>query len=194
MRLKLTNLTLVAAFFLAGCQGMKAEDFAGTKPELRIEEYFIGRTRAWGIFQDRFGNLRRQFVVDIVGRMEGEELVLVEDFAYADGEMDQRIWRIRKIDDNTYEGHADDVIGAAKGTAYGNALNWRYTMALPVGDSVWNVNFDDWMFLQPDNVLINRAEVGKFGLNIGVVTLTFQKMAPMRTAAGERDLRLVAAN
>ena len=168
-------LTAALLFLTAGCSGMKPEDFEGREPRLLIEDYFAGDTRAWGLFEDRFGTLRREFVVDIAGTWDGETLTLVEDFAYADGETEQRIWTIRKLDDHRYEGTADDVIGKAEGLSYGNALNWRYTLALKVGDSVWNVRFDDWMFLQRDEVLVNRARVSKFGVEIGEVTIFFRK-------------------
>ncbi len=171
----LRSLAAALLFLTAGCSGMKAEDFEGREPRLLIEDYFAGDTRAWGLFEDRFGTLRREFVVDIAGTWDGETLTLVEDFAYADGETDQRIWTIRKLDDHRYEGTADDVIGKAEGVSYGNALNWRYTLALKVGDSVWNVRFDDWMFLQRDDVLVNRARVSKFGIEIGEVTIFFRK-------------------
>jgi hypothetical protein len=154
---------------------MKPQDFANTEPRLVIEEYFGGQTKAWGIFEDRFGDLRRQFMVDIVGTWDGRELVLKEDFLYEDGETDRRVWRIIKVNANRYEGRADDVIGTATGQSYGNALNWRYTLDLKVGDGSWRVAFDDWMFLQRDGVLINRARVYKWGLRIGEVTLVFSK-------------------
>ncbi len=156
---------------------MKPEDFAGREPALLIEEYFAGNTKAWGIFQDRFGRVRRQFEVEIDGTWDGETLTLVEDFLYDDGETEQRIWRIKKRGAHDYEGRADGVIGIAEGRAYGNALNWRYRFALEVGESTWNVSFDDWLFLQSDGVLINRAEVSKFGIKLGEVTLMFRQMA-----------------
>lgn len=162
---------------LTGCNGMKPEDFAGREPKLVLEQYFDGRSKAWGIFQDRFGRLRRQFEVEIDGSWDGEELTLVEDFIYDDGEQEQRIWRIKKTGDHGYEGRAADVIGVAKGESYGNALNWQYQFALKVGDDTWNVAFDDWLFLQSDGVLINRAEVTKFGFKIGEVTLAFRKLS-----------------
>ena len=160
---------------LSGCTDMKPTDFSDTRPVLRIEDYFDGQTKAWGIFEDRFGDLRRQFVVDIQGTWDGTELVLDERFLYSDGESNRRVWTIRKIDDHNYEGSADDVIGTAKGQAYGNALNWRYDMDLNIGESTLRVHFNDWMFLQEDGILVNRARVSKFGIEIGEVTLFFQK-------------------
>ena len=171
--------TLLGMIFLgvvlAGCGGMDIKKFEAATPQLVLEEYFAGKTRAWGIFEDRFGTLRRQFTVDIVGRWDGRTLVLDERFVYRDGERDRRVWTIEKVGPNRYQGRADDVIGVATGEAKGNALSWRYNMDLKVGDSTLRVHFDDWMFLQPDNVLINRARVSKWGVELGQVTLFFSK-------------------
>ena len=163
-------------FLISGCSSnMKTEDFIGQQPRLVLEDYFVGQTKAWGMFHDRFGNLKRQFLVDIKGSWDGERLVLDENFVYADGEIDRRIWKITKINNNTYTGTADDVIGVAKGSTFGNALNWSYEMDLKVGGSSYRVKFNDWMYLQPDGVLLNRAEISKWGIQLGIVTLSFQK-------------------
>jgi hypothetical protein len=154
---------------------MKPTDFKDTTPALVIEEYFAGETRAWGLFEDRFGRLRRQFTVDITGTWDGNELVLDERFQYSDGGTDRRVWKITKTGPHTYEGRADDVVGVASGEAYGNALNWSYAMDLKVGDGTMRVRFNDWMFLQPSGVLLNRARVSKLGFKIGEVTLAFVK-------------------
>ncbi|MDJ0934107.1 MAG: DUF3833 domain-containing protein [Kiloniellales bacterium] len=185
-------ISLALALSLTGCGSMKPEDFAGREPRLLLEEYFAGKTKALGIFVDRFGNLRRQFAVDIDGTWDGDTLTLVEDFLYDDGEIEQRVWRIRKTGAHSYEGRAGDVIGPAAGKAYGNVLNWQYRLALKVGDSTWKVDFDDWMFLQDDNVIINRAEISKFGFKLGDVTIVFTK--PAASQAGmQPEFSIVAA-
>jgi hypothetical protein len=188
-------LIVVAGFLLAGCSSMKPESFADAEPRLVLEEYFAGRTRAWGIFEDRFGTLRRQFVVDINGTWDGRELVLEEDFRYDDGETDRRVWRIVRNDEHHYEGRAADVVGTATGIAYGNALNWRYTLDLKAGERTWRVDFDDWMFLQSDDVLINRARVRKWGVTVGEVTIVFARTWPGKEAAatGFSEPRRMAA-
>ncbi len=155
---------------------MKIEDYAAFEPKLDLFQYFQGNTRGWGVFQDRSGALKRQFVVDIKGEVNKDgELVLTEDFVWNDGEISQRIWYIRKQDAHRYNGRAADVVGEAKGVAYGNALNWQYGLNLPVDGKVWQVHFDDWMYLQPDGVLLNRAKMSKFGFTLGEVTISFQK-------------------
>jgi len=150
--------------------------FSNNKPQFKLEEYFNGKTEAWGMFHDRFGNLKRSFRVDIIGTLDSDILTLDEKFLYDDGEKDTRIWTIRILGDNKYSGEASDVVGKAMGISSGNALNWKYKLNLKVKDSTIMVDFDDWMFLQDKGVLINRAEVKKWGLNIGVVTITFLKL------------------
>ena len=188
-----SRMAIAAVMFLMGCSSMKPQDFAGSEPRLVIEEYFVGETKAWGLFEDRFGNVRRQFLVDIVGTWDGRELVLEEDFTFDDGETDRRVWRIVKTGDHTYQGHADDVVGTARGVAYGNALNWRYDLNLKIKDSIWRVHFNDWMFLQPDGALMNRARVSKFGLDIGEVTIVFKKAPANVSALLEQSLNQTVA-
>jgi Protein of unknown function (DUF3833) len=168
-------LCAAAAALMTGCSSMSTAEFAQHTPKLNVEDYFEGSTRAWGIFEDRFGRIRRQFTVDMTGRRDGEELVLEERFTYDDGDTDSRVWRIRKTGDGAYEGRAGDVIGVAAGEAAGNALHWRYTLNLRVGNGTWAVAFDDWMFLQPGGVLLNRAHMSKWGVEIGSLSLFFQK-------------------
>ena len=164
-------------FFLGSCSmNMNINDFKGSKPELILEDYFSGKVKAWGMFHDRFGNLKRSFTVDILGEIEDDVLTLNENFIYNDGETETRIWKIKILGENNYSGTAADVLGEAVGKSSGNALNWRYSLNLKVKDSLVKVDFDDWMFLQDRNILINRAEVKKWGINIGVVSITFLKI------------------
>lgn len=111
----------------------------------------------------------------MIGTWDGNNGILDEDFVYDDGEKQKRIWRITKNPDGTFTGTADDVVGEAVGRSEGFALNWRYTMALPVDDKVYEVQFDDWMYLVNAKNVINRASVSKFGLHVGEVTLFIQK-------------------
>jgi len=172
MRIKQVVLLCVAVL-LSGCSPMKTDPLSQQGPALKIEQFFQGKVYAWGIFEDRFGNLRRQFQVEIDGDWNGERLILDERFLYGDGERDHRVWTITRTGEGQYLGRADDIVGTAEGLSEGNRLNWRYKMDLKVGDGSWRVTFDDWMYLQPGNVLVNKAEVRKWGVQLGVVTLFF---------------------
>jgi hypothetical protein len=172
------KILLISVFFLSlnACSAVDIRQYQETVPRLSLYNYFQGSTRGWGIVQNRKGVLTRQFVVDIEGRInEQGELVLDEKFLWRDGEKSTRVWTIAQIDSHQYNGNAADVANIAKGQSYGNVLNWQYTLNLKVDDSTWKIDFDDWMFLQPDNVLINKAEMKKFGFKVGEVTIVFFK-------------------
>lgn len=140
-----------------------------------LESYFLGETRAWGLFEDRFGTLRRRFVVDIVGRVEGDRLFLDESFTFSDGEREHRQWRIDRVEDGSYVGHADGVIGSARGTQQDNVLNWSYLFNLEVQGRKIRVKFDDRMCFEAGGVMLNRATISKFGIELGTVFIAFFK-------------------
>ena len=101
--------------------------------------------------------------------------VLDESFTWSDGTTSKRVWTLKLQPDGSFRGRADDVIGEAVGEVAGNALRWRYVLALPVDDKIYHVDFDDWMFLMDDKVMLNRSYMSKWGFNLGEVTLTFVK-------------------
>ena len=153
------------------------KQFENNTPKLDLFSFFKGETIAYGIFEDRFGNLKRQFRVNITGNVDNKVLTLDESFLYDDGEKAKRIWKIKKIIDDeqkiSYEGQAEDVEGKATGSVVGNTLNWSYDIFLNIKGSNIKVHFNDWIYKQSDDLAINRAYVSKFGINIGSVTLVF---------------------
>ena len=166
---------LAASVATACASSSSLEQFQSAPRQLVLEDYFLGETSAYGLFEDRFGKVRRQFKVDITGELEGNRLTLTENFLYDDGERETRIWEIDVLGDGRYRGTAGDVTGIAEGQVSGNAFNWKYKVDLKVGGSTWNVGFNDWMFLMQDDVLINRAYVTRYGIEIGQVTIAFRK-------------------
>ncbi len=107
---------------------MKPEDFKNEEPILKIEKYFDGEVKAWGILQDRKGKITRQFSANMFGKYENNILTLEEEFFWKDGENQKRIWKIEKIDDHNYLGTSSDVVGKAKGVSYGSAIKFEYTL------------------------------------------------------------------
>ncbi len=174
-RLLLTSGAAVAALTLTGCAGPQIGDYAAEKPVLDLRQYFNGTLDAYGVFTDRSGKVVQRFTVVMRCSWNGEEGVLDEDFIYSDGTKQKRIWRLKHLGNGRYEGRADDVVGVAQGQTAGNAFRWGYTLALPVDGKVWEVQFDDWMYLMDERVMLNKAAMSKFGIFLGEVTLTFVK-------------------
>ena len=150
-----TSVAAASVLALAGCAAPNIQDYATEKPVLDLRSYFNGTLDGYGIFTDRGGKVVRRFTVVIRCSWDGDEGVLDEDFSYSDGKQEKRVWRIRRLADGRYSGRAGDIVGEARGVARGNTLNWSYTMALPVDGRVIEVQFDDWMYLMDDSVMLN---------------------------------------
>jgi hypothetical protein len=160
---------------LAGCGTVTVEDYRDQRPVLDLRRYFDGTIDAWGMFQDRSGKVVKRFYVRIDAKWTGDAGTLDEHFEYADGTRSRRVWTITRIDEHRYRGTAADVVGEARGEAYGNALRWQYVLNLEVDGKTWAVDFDDWMYLMDDRVMLNRSVMSKFGVYLGEVTLSFSK-------------------
>jgi hypothetical protein len=165
------------ALAINGCASNNIEAYKSEKPELDLRSYFNGTLDAYGIFTDRSGQVVKRFGVVMQCTWTGDDGVLDEAFTYSDGSTQRRVWRLKKLPDGRYTGQADDVVGGAVGQARGNALNWRYTLALPVDGKVYEVQFDDWMYLMTPMVMLNKASMSKFGVFLGEVTLSFTRRA-----------------
>ena len=166
---------MVALFGLWGCSSVEIDKYRSETPVLNLREYFNGTLEAHGIFQDRSGEVVKRFTVIIDASWQGEVGTLDERFTYSDGSTQRRVWTITRTGEGRYVGRADDVVGEARGESAGNALRWRYVLALPVDGKVYNVDFDDWMFLMDDRVMLNRSVMSKWGFRLGEVTLSFYK-------------------
>lgn len=171
-------ILIISIFLITSCSNnsaMKPEDFKSKEPRLVIEEYLSGKIKAWGVLQNRSGKVTRQFSADLNGTWDGKELILKEKFIWDDGEIQDREWKINKIDEHNYEGTAGDVVGKAIGYSYGPAFKFEYVLLVPVKGRELKITFDDWIFKQDERVAINRATMTKFGFKVAELTVVFVK-------------------
>ncbi|MFT5363310.1 MAG: hypothetical protein ACI9KS_000497 [Sulfitobacter sp.] len=162
---------------LAACGTPSLDQPKLSDRELNLEEFFDGRSVAYGQFKDVLGNVSRRFEVAIEGTWDGQTLTLVEDFVYDDASTEQRVWTLTKTGPDSWQGTAPGVEGEAIGEEAGDTFNWGYTIDLPVaGGETVNVRFDDWMWLLSEDRLLNKAYMYRFGLYVGEVTIMFEKL------------------
>ena len=175
----LFSLALILIEF-TGCSSLPPADFARVEPRFNPAAFFTGKTHSWGVFENRAGEPARRFATDAVGTRERDgTLVLRQKFTYTDGTTQGRVWRIRQLDAHRFEATANDVVGTARGEAYGNAFRWEYTVALKPGNPLFDVRLKQWMYLQPGGqTMMNRATIHKFGAQIAQVTEFFRREGP----------------
>jgi hypothetical protein len=139
------------------------------------EQYFAGRLSGYGIFFGPLGKARQQFTAEIEGKVENEVLLLEERLTFQDGRDSKRLYRIQETDHGKYSLSGDSIVGPGTIEASKNTLHWKYRLKVLVGKREVVLAFDDWMYLQPDGVVLNRAWASKFGIPVGQLFLTIHR-------------------
>lgn len=176
MKRILTTALVSLALFCGACSTPSVENYAGTSPELDPIKFFDGEVRAWGMVQDSSGQVTRRFKADYSGQRTGDTVVVNERTTYTDGEVEERTWTFKRSGEHSYTGETADLVGVAQASVHGHALNWNYVFKVRTKDKTWELDFDDWMYQIDDNVILNRVTMRKFGLRVGELTVTFQRV------------------
>lgn len=172
------NVFFVLILGLLSSCSTAIDHYRDSSPNFKLEAFFNGPLRAYGMVQDYSEQVTRRFIVNMIARWEGNEGILEEDFIYADGEKQRRVWYLNKLSEHHYQGRADDVVGIAEGHVEGFALNWNYTLQVPIDGEIMEFQLDDWMYLVDENHLLNRATMKKFGLPVAEITLYIERVQP----------------
>jgi len=170
-------LLLICCLVLNACS-TPLDQYKSQTPTLALETFFNGQLRAYGMVQDYSNKVTRRFSVDMVGTWQDNKGILEEDFLYADGEQQRRVWHLTKLADGQYSGRAEDVVGTARGRVEGFAFNWGYTLQVPIDGEIMEFQLDDWMYLVEENHLLNRATMKKFGIPVAELTLYIERLNP----------------
>ena len=140
-----------------------------------LTTFLAGRTTAWGIFEDRFGRLRRRFTVEMNGHWQNREFLLDEKFVYDTGERETRTWRVEPGADGRFTAFCADCIGQASGACDRNGSRMSYKFKLRVNERALIVDFDDRIYRMGNGIAINRATMRKWGVKLGELSLFFQR-------------------
>lgn len=171
-----TAAMLAGATLLTGCSTpVEPGHYAQQSPKLDIERYFNGTLDVHGMYQDRSGTVQKRFTVLMRCAWKDGVGTLDEAFTYADGSTQRRVWTLRKTAPGRYTGTASDVVGEARVEVAGNAMRLQYVLQVPADGKVYDVDFDDWLYLIDDRVMLNRASMSKFGFGLGSLTVAFNK-------------------
>lgn len=142
-----------------------------------LTSFLDGRTVAWGVFEDRFGRIRRRFTVEMNGHWRDGVFLLDESFTYDDGSAETRAWRVTPAENGRFTATCDDCVGTAEGACDADTIRMTYRLRLQLQSSALVVDFDDRIYSVGDGVAVNRATMSKWGVRLGEVSLFFQRSA-----------------
>ena len=179
-------IPLVIASLLSGCS-QSVSDYRNETPTLKLNEFFQGESRAWGLLHDWQGKQSVRFTAELCGQWQNNQGDLYELFHFSDGRVEQRHWQLTQTANGSISGTAGDVVGLAEGQLAGNALYWQYTLRIPYDGDTTDVVVKDWLYLVEEQNLINRSTLHKFGLTVGEITLSIQQQNKNADCAALRD-------
>ena len=154
-----------------------------------LTRFFEGRSEAWGIFEDRFGAVKRRFRIALEGRWSGTRFELFEHVRVADGEEERRLWVIEPDSSGQgFVGRCDDALSDAIGTISPGLATMTYEFRLKLKGRTIDLTFHDRFIPVDGGGLLNRTRVSKWGVKVGEVTAFFR-----RTGDDSSDLERLAA-
>jgi len=140
--------------------------------DLKLEDYFAGKTYAFGKFTAINGTVRK-FRVNLIGTSKGKVFSLREDFVYEDGVKDTKTWQFTKLANGKYSGTREDVKGTTTVTIKGNVAKFNYLVDLSPNGKENLVRFYDTLTKQSDGTMLNTAWVTKYGVPVAKVSVNF---------------------
>ncbi|MEP6992944.1 MAG: DUF3833 family protein [Acidobacteriota bacterium] len=171
MRASSLRFALPVVLVLSGCLGgFRVGETSAPAPQFRPEQFFTGVTHGEGVLA-ALGRTDRAFHVTGAGHSESDgTFVLDQTVSYADGAVEQRSFRMRRVDEHEYAGSLTGASGAVWARAEGNGFHVRYTIRKPA------VTMEQWIYLRPDaRTALNRATVRVLGIPVAHLSETIRR-------------------
>lgn len=156
---------------VSGClSGYSVAKTPAPTPEFRPEHFFAGNTTGEGVLVTRL-KADRRFQVASSGRSESDgAFVLDQTVKYANGQIEKRTFRMRRVDDFRYTGSLTGASGPVFARAEGNSFHVTYAIKRPA------VTMEQWIYLQPDGrTALNRATVKVLGIPVAHISETIRR-------------------
>ncbi len=157
-------------------QDLPSPKTAEPGPLFELTAFLEGRTRAWGVFEDRSGRVRQRLSVEMHGQWQNGVFILDERFEYGDGSTEVRAWRVVPTGAGRFRATCDDCVGEAIGACDTNSVRMSYRFRLKLENREIVVTFDDRIYRMGDTIAVNRATMSKWGVKLGELSLFFQRV------------------
>ncbi len=138
--------------------------------------FFAGTVIAHGIFEDRFGRIKRRFSLVLTGSPIADGLAVNEQLTFDEGTVETRSWQLTRAGTEQFVMHGEDIVVAATGTITGSSTLMRYVYRLRVNGRIILVTMRDRMHRINRDRVVNRVTMRKFGIRLGEISSTFERV------------------
>lgn len=152
--------------------------YAATEPGFDIRQVLNGAILSEGVIFGPTGAMTSRFVAQMQGTWQGDSGTLAENFTYANGTSQQRLWTLTMGQNGAFTATAPDIIGTAQGQQSGATVRMTYRIELPADAGGHVLDVTDWLYLMPNGVIMNKSEMRKFGVKVAELVATMRPAAP----------------
>ncbi len=152
-------------------------DYAGTLPGFDPRHHLAGEMLSEGVIYGPTGRVSARFTARMRGDWDNSGGRLAEDFHFASGEHQHRLWTITDAGGTRFTATAPDIEGQAVGELSGATLRMRYRLRLAKEAGGHLLSVTDWLYLAPNGVILNRSEMRKFGFKVAELVATIRRVA-----------------
>jgi hypothetical protein len=171
------SVCLLSGLLIFTCPANLMAESSEEIPKFDPERFFTGHTRSWGAVENWEGNPVQVVTTETWGHLINGRLQLEQDLHVGGKRVQHRSWSLCRIDSHHFEATANDMVGTAKATVNGNTLSWTFVLAIKPGNSLFNIQMTQHMYLEPGGrTMVNRSVVRKFGFIVAEVTEEFHRM------------------
>lgn len=176
------------AALLSACAGAPStpNTTAAIAP-FQLQTSLAGKSVGEGSINAVSGDRSFRVALDGVWDAAAGEFTLFEDFEFDDGQTYRKIWRLKQSPDGEWSGRREDpdgqpdTVGEARGFQDGDVFRLEYDLRTEGGTVV---RLRDVFLQRADGVVINRANISKWGFGVGKVELI---VTPVRVAETAQD-------
>ncbi|MEP1443884.1 MAG: DUF3833 family protein [Hyphomicrobiales bacterium] len=155
--------------------GLAPKATANLQKKFTLEGFFAGKTIAKGTIFSKTVGAGRSFNMSTVGTWDGKVLTLVENYQYAAGDNEQRIWKFTKTGNGTYTATSKEILKKINVVIKGRVASFKYQKKLPrPGKSPVKVTFTEQWTLNKNGTLSSTAKLTKL-VRVGREAINFAR-------------------
>lgn len=156
-------------------EGLAPEATANLQKKFTLEGFFAGETTAKGTIFSKTVGASRSFNMSTVGTWDGKVLTLVENYQYAAGDNEQRIWKFTKTGDGKYTATSKEIQKKVKVEIKGRVASFKYQKKLSrPGKKPVKVTFTEQWSLRKNGILASTTKLSKL-VRVGREAINFAR-------------------
>ena len=157
-------------------EGLAPKATANLQKKFTLEGFFAGETIAKGTIFSKTVGASRSFNMSTTGTWDGKVLTLVENYQYAAGDSEQRIWKFTKTGDGKYTATSKEIQKKIKVEIKGRVASFKYQKKLSrPGKKPVKVTFTEQWAFRKNGILASTTKLSKL-VRVGREAINFARV------------------